>query len=225
MHILALESSGTGGSIALLRDSEVQAQMTLPRDRRTAQTLAPSVQWILDQTGWRPGHVELIGVTHGPGSFTGLRIGVTTAKAFAYAVGARVAGVNTLHVLAHQVPKTIKTVTSLLDAQRRQLFSATYERLEDGRLITTTEPHISDIDPWLRELKPGSAVIGSGLRLLCDRLPSDIHVVEEATWEPRAATVGLIAWQMFQAGHPDELWTLAPKYLRASAAEEKGTKH
>src|SRR5688572_20388398 len=91
------------GSVAAL-EGELVAEMELDSARRTAQTLVPALDVLLRQVAWKPQDVDLIAVTQGPGSFTGLRIGVTTAKTFAYACGAAIVGVNTLAAIARQVP-------------------------------------------------------------------------------------------------------------------------
>jgi len=95
MRTIALETSSSSGSIALFEADRLVAESDLGawelgRGQRTAQSLAPALQSILRQATWKPRDVELIAVTDGPGSFTGLRAGVTTAKVFAYATGAEV---------------------------------------------------------------------------------------------------------------------------------------
>ena len=88
MRILALETTEMAGSLAAMHDRKLLAEIELDSKQRTAQSLAPGMKTLLAEAGWRPTDVELVAVTIGPGSFTGLRLGVTTAKTFAYAVGA-----------------------------------------------------------------------------------------------------------------------------------------
>ena len=104
MRILALETSLQGGSIALLEADQLAWQTDLPTDKRTAQTLVPAIREALENLGWSSRDVELVAVASGPGSFTGLRIGVTTAKVFAYAAGSQIIDLNTLEVIAAQCP-------------------------------------------------------------------------------------------------------------------------
>jgi len=87
VRILALETSDTAGSAALLDGERLLAEKLLAQGQRSARALAPAVRELLTDAGWQPKDVELVAVTVGPGSFTGLRVGVTTAKAFAYAAG------------------------------------------------------------------------------------------------------------------------------------------
>ncbi|MCA9264481.1 MAG: tRNA (adenosine(37)-N6)-threonylcarbamoyltransferase complex dimerization subunit type 1 TsaB, partial [Planctomycetales bacterium] len=106
LKVLALETSSFHGSVALLDGQMLLASRALPDDSRSAESLAPTIREVLTSVGVTPRAIELVAVTVGPGSFTGLRVGVTTAKTFAYAVSAAVVGVNTLEVLANQVAAT-----------------------------------------------------------------------------------------------------------------------
>ena len=102
MRILALETSGSSGSVAALDEGRLIVERPLAAGSRSAQSLAPGIDSLLAEVGWLVGGVDLVAVTQGPGSFTGLRIGVTTAKALAYAGETQVIGVNTLEVIARQ---------------------------------------------------------------------------------------------------------------------------
>src|SRR5215813_11089947 len=114
MRILAIETSGRHGSIATLCGEaealSVVGQTMLNAEQRTAQALAPALRSLLSEAGWRPDSVELVAVAVGPGSFTGLRIGVTTAKTLAYAVGCQAIGVHTLLAIAAQAPTDVNSV-------------------------------------------------------------------------------------------------------------------
>ena len=90
---------------------------------------------VLETVGWKPGDVELVAVTIGPGSFTGLRVGLATAKTFAYAVGARMLGVDTLETIAAGVPGDVAAVSAVIDAQRGRGRIATF-RPRPGRLAS-----------------------------------------------------------------------------------------
>jgi tRNA threonylcarbamoyladenosine biosynthesis protein TsaB len=140
MRILAIESSGRESSVAALDGDGDDAQLikeTLLTGRgRTAEALAPTLKGLFDAVGWSAGAIELIAVTVGPGSFTGLRIGVTTAKTLAYAVGADVIGVNTLAVLAEQVADAVGPLWAVIDAQRHELFAAQFRTAGDCPLFS-----------------------------------------------------------------------------------------
>ncbi|MCC6126687.1 MAG: tRNA (adenosine(37)-N6)-threonylcarbamoyltransferase complex dimerization subunit type 1 TsaB [Pirellulales bacterium] len=103
MKILALETTDLSGSVAASDGSNVLLELELNPQQRSARSLAPAVKSLLQQVGWRPADVQLVAVTVGPGSFTGLRVGVTTAKTFAYAAGAEIVAIDTLETIAANV--------------------------------------------------------------------------------------------------------------------------
>lgn len=223
--ILAIETSGRHGSIAALVGEQAGCrlieQITERGGERTAQALAPSLQHLLDVVAWTPMTVNLVAVAIGPGSFTGLRIGVTTAKAFAYASGANIAGVDTLEAIAAQAPTSQAPLWVVLDAQRQELFTAKYRTAHLGSSRALRETGIVSQPAWISMLRPGDRVTGPALGKLLELLPSNVEVVAQELWHPTAAAIGQLAWAAYQAGARDDLWKLAPKYYRASAAEEK----
>lgn len=220
LRILALETSTLDASVAALEGDCVLGQTLLGRQRRTAQSFAPAIEQQLRGVGWRPQDIQLVAVTQGPGSFTGLRVGVTAAKTLAYAVGAEVLAVNTLRVIAQQVPGSANRISAVLDAQRQQLFTAEFQR-EGDRLLEVSETRIEDIAGWLAGLTPGVTVTGPGLARVLDRLPGEAAIADASCWTPQAATVGRVAHFAYQSGKRHDLWTLNPVYYRSSAAEEK----
>jgi tRNA threonylcarbamoyladenosine biosynthesis protein TsaB len=225
MNIIAFETSGRFGSVAALYGETPEArlirQIVLGGDQRTAHALAPELRRLLADIEWQPKSVALVAVAVGPGSFTGLRIGVTTAKTFAYAVGAQAIGVNTMVALASQAPHGDAPLWTIFDAQRRELFAARFD--PDAGPLHSTRCDISIIsqDAWLAGLQPGDRVIGPPLRQLASRLPVGVNVAPEELWQPMAAAVGRVAWQAYQSGQRDDVWKLAPHYYRPSYAEEK----
>lgn len=223
MRILALETSGRSGSVAALVDNNLLTQMELDPGERSAGALAPAVRQALAQSGWPPRSIQLVAVTIGPGSFTGLRIGVTTAKLLAYAAGAECLGINTLDAIAAQVPTEIESgrIVAAIDAGRGELFVKRFIRETAGSWTPEGDAAIEAIDAWLARLAAKDAVTGPAIAMLADRLPSDVLVVESRLWQPMAATVGRLAALRYAAGERGDAWKLAPFYLRRSAAEEK----
>lgn len=229
MRILGLETSGYSGSVALAEGNQLVAQIILPEKQRTAQGLAPAIAQLLETAGWRSQQIQLVAVTAGPGSFTGLRVGVMSAKTFAYAVDAEVLAVDTLDVIAQQAPALRPRISVVIDAQRNQLFEATFEHLPSDGWRRLTATHILDDERWISWLQEECRtsdwlVSGSSLTKLGNRLPPGIPSVELANWQPLAATVCAVAWRDYQTGRRDDLWKLAPDYYRPSAAEEQAKK-
>jgi tRNA threonylcarbamoyladenosine biosynthesis protein TsaB len=220
MRILAIETSSTCGCVAALENDRVLGETAFDPAQRTAQSFAPAIDAQLREVGWRPQQVQLVAVTEGPGSFTGLRVGITAAKTLAYAVGAEVIGVNTLKVIAWQTPGEVSRVWAVLDAQRQQLFAAQFAR-DQLAWLPLTDTRIVDHSDWLAGLSGNVAVTGLGLKRVLDRIPPDVLTVDASHWSPRAATVGVVGHLEYREGKRDDLWKLNPRYYRRSAAEEK----
>jgi tRNA threonylcarbamoyladenosine biosynthesis protein TsaB len=163
----------------------------------------------------------LIATSVGPGSFTGLRIAVTTAKTLAYATGAQLIGLDTLEVIAAQAPAITNTLHVVLDAQRQQLYVARFVKETSGRLQTIEPTRIVPRDAWLSTLAPPATLTGPAVAKIADRLPAGIELVEPQFRNPQAKTVGRLGYDYFLAGRRDDLWGLVPRYYRKSAAEEK----
>jgi tRNA threonylcarbamoyladenosine biosynthesis protein TsaB len=221
MNVLALETTETAASLAALRDYNLLLEIDLDSKRRSAQSLVPGVRELLGRVGWRTSDLDLVAVGIGPGSFTGVRVGVTTAKVLAYAAGAEVLGVESPAAIAAAVPGEVEDLSVVLDAQRGQLVTQRFHRRPDRRLVAEQPWQLTAIDAWLGGLRPGVAVAGPILRRLADRLPDHVRLLEPTFWCPRAATIGRLAIDDYALGRRDDLWKLLPIYFRRSAAEEK----
>ena len=226
MKMIAIDTADAHGSVAALHaatgnSTEVDA-VDLPHGKRSAQVLAPTLDQLLQNVGWSIDEIDAVAVTTGPGSFTGIRIGVTTAKTLAYAAGAGCVPINTLAVLAAQAREQQPSWPrgwAVLDAQRRQLFAAAFST--NTPADQPVDASIVEVDDWLAQLKPGDGVVGPVLQRLRDRLPHAVELSPEPTWRPKAATVANLALADCEAGRMVSPFELAPSYYRLSAAEEK----
>ncbi len=108
-----------------------------------------------------------------------------------------------------------------MDAQRSQVIAAGFERDHDGTWLQGGESRILDNDAWIASIAAGTAVTGPVLQKLRPHLPAGVEVVASDQWAPRAETVAQLAWKRYQTGERHDLWSLAPTYMRKSAAEEK----
>lgn len=221
MRIVAIETVDKAGSVAALEGQQTLASRKLGDRQRSLQTLVPALGELLKELSWQPRDVELVAVATGPGSFTGLRIGVATAKTFAYATGAEVLGIDTMAVLAAQVPAEHQRFAAILDAQREELFIADFERDAGGKNIRRSGPRIEGATSWLATLGEGDVVTGPGVKKWLRQLPAGVTAVAEEHWQPRAETVGRLALEAYTAGTREELLALVPQYFREAAAEEQ----
>ena len=231
MLILAIETSGKEGSVAILEDGSLRARKSVP-PTQTARLLAPAMAEVLREVGAAPGQLQLIAVSIGPGSFTGLRVGLTTAKTLAYGVGCDLIGVDTLDVIAAQAPADESGSSELhvvIDAQRRELFHARFaqeppsEQRPERHWRRSGATEVVAADVWLGQLTPQTLVTGPVLKRLSDRIPAGVSVAPAAAWDPGAETVGKLAYAAWLQGRRDDLWKLTPAYIRSSYAEEKPT--
>jgi len=220
-RLLALETTERPGSVAAAENGLLLQQIDLPGALRTTEGIAPAVDQLLRKVGWHPRDVQLVACCVGPGSFTGLRVGVTMAKTFAYCIGADVLGLDTLEVIAARVPTEVTEFWVVMDAQRQQVVAAPFCR-GSARWPQPDKPAmLLPIDTWLAQLPPGTVVTGPALRKLAGRLPSGVDTTAPEHWPPTAAAVAQVAHHHFAAGRRDQLWTLRPHYIRPSYAEEK----
>ncbi|MGI9457409.1 MAG: tRNA (adenosine(37)-N6)-threonylcarbamoyltransferase complex dimerization subunit type 1 TsaB [Aeoliella sp.] len=222
-HLLAIETSSQTGSVALIQAGQLIAEKQIPTTQRTARSLHPTLKALLNGAAVSNHQLGAVAVTSGPGSFTGLRIGVTTAKTLAYAIGCQVVSVNTLDVLAAQADKehSGSRVWAVIDAQRGDLFAACYDTLRSANWGKCDPTQLLSGDAWLGHLQCGDVVVGHAAVRYADLLPSGVVMAEHAHCVPTAATVGFIGSQMLKQGVVSEPFQLTPRYHRPSAAEEK----
>jgi tRNA threonylcarbamoyladenosine biosynthesis protein TsaB len=142
MKILALETTEQFGSVALLDDDHVLAEITLPKDRRSSQTLHPALHTLFEQLNTVPAEIEVVAVVAGPGSFTGLRVGVSAANIFAYTTGAKVIALDTFHTIASVVLPRNGVVSVGVDAQRGEVVAAILRLTANGQIETIREPKL-----------------------------------------------------------------------------------
>jgi tRNA threonylcarbamoyladenosine biosynthesis protein TsaB len=221
LRILAIETSSAAGSVAALATDNRLTELRLNPAQRGARSLAPALAELLRQAGWKPREVQLVAVSVGPGSFTALRVGVTTAKTFAYAVSAEVLALDTLEVVAARVDTPAgETISTALDAQRGDVYAASFRRRASHDLERVQPTTVLAADKWIEGLSPGTVVSGPALEKLAARLPATVRVAPQDAWLPSAESVARLAVVKYAAGQRDDVWRLVPHYLRPSAAEE-----
>lgn len=221
MLTLAIETSGLVGSLALLEGEACLEARTLQLGTQHGQSLVPEIRRLLADHGRSPRDCELLAVSIGPGSFTGLRVGVVCAKTWAYATGCQVVAVDTHLAIAANTPPPFDDVQIVSDAQRGDLFASRFARdnLSDW---TEIEPLASlPVTAWLGKLTGSEVLAGPGLERLAEKLSGRCHLLEPDCWRPQAANVGRLGVKQAQIGVFSDPWTLEPRYVRRSSAEEK----
>ena len=222
MLILALESSAKAASVALMQDAELLAQYSQCSGLTHSRTLLPMVEDILKNTDKRLADVDFIAVAHGPGSFTGIRIGVSTVKGLAWASDKKCVGVSTLAAMAWHGAAAGGLVCPVMDARRSQVYNALFE-IKDGapeRLCRDRAIALSELAAELKGYDREVLLVGDGARLSFDYLTAEgisCRIAPQNLLYQSAWGVGMESLRI-EPGTADDL---LPVYLRLSQAERE----
>ncbi len=224
MKILAFETSAKAVSVAMLADGKLLAESYQNTGLTHSQTLMVMAQDLLKQCGLTPSDVEAVAVANGPGSFTGVRIGVAAAKGFAWGAELPLVGVSTLEAMAEHLAAYEGIVCPVMDARRAQVYNALF-RAEKGRLTRLTEDRAISLEELGAELAalPGPVfLVGDGSLLTHRTLSLDKLVLPaEERMHQRAVGVAKVADRLLQSGGNFAGGELIPNYLRLSQAERE----
>lgn len=231
MHVLAFDTSTDVTAVAVTRDAQVLAEAHEPSTKRHAELLLSRVQDCLARAGLALADIDLFAVGLGPGSFTGVRVGVATAKGFGLGTGKPVCGVSSLATLAHAAFNSGAVASDslcapLLDAHKGEVFAALYARGQGGGLDCVLPglhalPALACAQLTEAAGARAYAVLGGGYRRYAEQLalPPSARVLEATLDIPRASALAALALgQLAREGAPD-LAQLAPCYLRGSDAQ------
>ena len=225
MLILAFETSAKAGSVALWQDGKLLAESYQNTGLTHSQTLLSMAQSMIASCGLTPQDVEAAAVAAGPGSFTGVRIGVAAAKGFAWGLEIPCCGVSTLEAMAESLGVYQGFVVPVMDARRNQVYNAVF-RAEKGILTRVTEDRAISLEELGQELQGETApifLVGDGAPLTYRTLTNLENLVlpAEHRMHQRASGVAKVAERMLQNGENCDANTLSPNYLRLSQAERE----
>ena len=226
MIILAIECATRSASIALLNDDKIIGEVYLGAGRHHAEVLIPAMEKLFSLTGMTIDDTDLLACTRGPGSFTGVRVGISTIKGLALAAEKPIVGVSTLKVLAMNLSFSRNLICTLLDAQKNQVYSGLYRIGENGLPEPAADDRLNEIETLIGDLsKENIDFIGDGALRYQDKILEGISSANilnnERINNPNASALGLIAFDHYKRGLIDNQLTLAPVYLRLSEAEMK----
>ena len=216
-RILLIETSTSLCSVALAEDGRITAARESGEPRAHAALTAPFVQQVLAERGLHAADLDAVCVSAGPGSYTGLRVGVSTAKGVCFAAGVPLLSVGTLDVLVAQaaadglLPADCRYVIPMIDARRMEVYTAVFT--PDGRRLTEVEPRVIDAESFRQERAEGPVLfIGDGAGKCGEALAGpDAHFVQAC---PRAAAMLAPAMQEFKAGNFRDVAYFEPFYLK-----------
>jgi tRNA threonylcarbamoyladenosine biosynthesis protein TsaB len=226
MRALFIDSATETFSASLISDESIVGEFSLQRPRGQLIHLLPSIIRLFQTSGIHPESLDAIAVTNGPGSFTGVRLGIITAKTVAQVLEKPVIGLNTLDAMAMNINRPDCTAGALLDARRGEIFAAFY-RYEASKRVNMMGYGAYKPDRLiesLREMKGPVILTGNGLgrygEFILTELGSGVELLPSAYWYPRASGVMPLIMEAFQRGAMQKYYELEAFYMREAEAEE-----
>lgn len=224
MKVLAIDTSGNVAAAALLSGNKVISEYILNHKKTHSQKIMPMVEGILKDSETDIHDIDLFAASVGPGSFTGLRIGIASVNGMAHAVGKPAIGIGTLEALAYNLPECRHVIVPLMDARRNHVYTGAYSW--DNGFHSIMEEHDASIEEAVEFCRSfGSTVIftGDGIYLHMDyikqKLGDQAYFAPAQAVNQRAASVGALALDRFKKSGADGY--IMPMYLKKSQAERE----
>jgi len=218
-RLLLLETSHQPGVVALAEGERIVGEQRMEESRRHTRELVPAAKLLLEQAGWKPGDVQGVVVSIGPGSYTGLRVGIMSAKTLAYVTGCALLGIETFAAIARQVPADAQRLAVIADAQQGKIYVQHFARTPEG-MVAADALSILPFADWSATCPVETWVTGPGLETFLPRLPTRQLVAPRPDWTPHATSLLALGLAAYRTGRRDDPFALEPLYLRPSAAEE-----
>lgn len=224
MIVLALDTSAAAASAAVVKDGLLIGEITIRNGKTHSQKVIPMINQLLGMLDYKPKDLDLLAVANGPGSFTGLRIGVVTIKAMAYALNIPVAEVSTLMALAYTVNETEGLVCPIMDARNRQVYTGLYKISDDSVSVLEEDSGIA-IDELMSVLKKYDLpvhFVGDAVPLYRNYITEqgiNARFAPDSIFTHRAASVAYLAWLLQKEGKVTDAFRAKANYLRKSQAE------
>jgi len=212
LYIAAIETATRAASVAVCSEDKF-TEITQDSKLTHSETLLPQFKEVLKMANVTRDKIEAIAVSIGPGSFTGLRIGLAAAKALAYAWNIKIIGVPTLHSLAYHFP--YNKVMSMIDAQKNRAYIQIFDKLKP-----VTDIEISNIEESVKKASSFDEIVICGD--ICHKiktLPDNVKIAPVNMRMPRAVNAALCGKDLLASGKIDNLMNIEPMYIRRSEAE------
>jgi tRNA threonylcarbamoyladenosine biosynthesis protein TsaB len=223
MRILAVDTATISCSVGVLDAGRLMAEVTSEKKQTHSKHLMKMIDTVVHMAGIRMDEMDIFAATVGPGSFTGIRIGISTVQGFARALSKPVVGVSSLEALTHQAGSACPfLICPLLDARKGEVYAALYQSEKNG-LRRIIEEHVSPLEKVLYRIEAPCLFVGSGAqvygKLIGEKLGAHAMFAGEILGKIRAETVGRIAMQRIQTKDYENLNQLIPHYVRKSDAQ------
>jgi tRNA threonylcarbamoyladenosine biosynthesis protein TsaB len=225
MKVLGIDTSTSCGSVGLIDDGDVIMDYLLNVSVTHSERLLGAIEFVLKKTQCDIENIDGWAISLGPGSFTGLRIGVSTLKGLAFATGKPVAGVSTLDVLASQITTTPYLICPILDARKQEVYAAFYRFFEGNTLKRISSYQAIRPEDLVKNIKGETIFLGDGVKtykdLLRDSLSSLAIFPTACLHFSHGSMVAKLGLELLQKGEFINLSTFTPLYVRSSEAEIK----
>ena len=224
MKVLGIDTSSNATSIAVIEDNKLICEYTVNTKTTHSQKLMPMIENMLKISEINVNDMDMISICQGPGSFTGLRIGMATAKALSHVNNLPIVGVNSLELLAGNMDLSDKKICSILDAQRTQVYMGQY-KFENNKLVEIKSVDVVEIDELLEELKSSNEewiLVGEAVYKYEDKIKEieNICVPAPSHNVNKASSLCTIAMSKYDQNiDVYDCYTINPVYIRKSQAE------
>ena len=221
MKVLGIETSGNIGGVAVCENKHIIVAKNFGAGMQHGKVLIPAIRTTLHEIGWEPGDIDLIAVDVGPGSYTGLRVGVTCAKTMAYALNKPVIDVPIFDIIAENYAIGSIPICPIIDAKRNHVYACIY-KLEGIQRKRQSEFLVIQPEKLLSILPRPVIIFGDGVKPYKDIFQQkDIIIDEIEHVKPKAEYVAILGERMYESGHRCEADKLLPLYLQRAEAVEK----
>ena len=224
MSILAIDTATQVSSVAVASEARLSAELTMQARLTHSETLLPHMEQVLKMANVKKEDLDGIAVSIGPGSFTGLRIGLAAAKAVCYALKLPLIGVPTLEAMAWHYPVSGVRIVTLLDAQKGNAYRQSF-RFHEGRMEAQEEITVSglpEVISYCGEMKEPVVLLGDVVpKKIAGKLelPANVSLAPAHLVMPRAACVAMVGLKKLAAGEVGNVMDMEPVYIRRSEAE------
>lgn len=223
MKILAIDTSSSICSVSILEDNNVICEKHNNDEKTHSQKLMPLIDKLFKEANLTLDDIDLLACSQGPGSFTGIRIGISTVKAFADVKNIPIIGVTSLESLAYNITNS-GLIATLIDAKNDNVYFALYE-LKDNKYITIIEPAsatVSNVVQYLKKYTTNITFVGDGSEVHKDLLSRELSNLNFASTEQNFQTsisIGKSAFDKYISTGYKPTYSLSPIYLKKSQAE------
>lgn len=227
MRILGFDTTTKYMTVCVTEGEDVRSYLHKEIGMTHSSSLIPSIDKVLNKADLKLKDMDAMALSIGPGSFTGLRIGVSTVKALSLATGIKVVGVPTLDVIALNFIGESEYIAPILDAKKKKVYSALYKSVK-GDIKRISEYLLTDVDSLLKAVKVETLFFGDGVPLYGDYMKSKSKLLKFSTdekWYPDARAVARLGLKKIKKGIKENIDKLSPMYLYPKECNVRGFKY